>query len=366
MMKMYMNKAHVKSIGKTIYFFVAAILFQLFFSGSTSPLYPQMGADSIGYMMIGRSFIYGHMPYTQMSDNKGPLMYYFQALGQLPGYREYGTLVLQIVLMTITVVILSKCIEVLVGKSCFLLIPVFYLVPLICWFEFGNLTEEYSILFVILAFYQFVKFWVNKEQNYKKTFFVQGICFGAVAMIRMNDCLSIAVMILLTFILAIKERWGNRKKCIGYSILMGLSGCMSIVGICLFPYGVTGTFNYVISDYLFISREFVSIDSNNMLTNRWTILTTTIFGKLSLVILSLVILSTLLGCLEMMKHEGRFRTLIFSTCGIGITLSFIISSIVKASGRMHYAMFLAISCIYCMMMFLYWLNNRKKQNNDSS
>ena len=63
-------------------FIPLAISFLLAFSPSTSPLWFFVGEDSGVFKSFGQAIIQGKVIYKDIFDNKGPILYFINALGQ--------------------------------------------------------------------------------------------------------------------------------------------------------------------------------------------------------------------------------------------------------------------------------------------
>ena len=85
-----------------VVFVPTAVVFLLLFSYTTSPLYALDGADSAVFKTMGQAVLKGKVLYRDIFDNKGPLLYLINAVGQwaIPG--RMGLFVLQSVCFSVT------------------------------------------------------------------------------------------------------------------------------------------------------------------------------------------------------------------------------------------------------------------------
>ena len=100
---------------------IPAVLFLAFFSTTTSPLYPNnYGVDSAFYRVIGTSVIRGKTLYKDIWDNKGPVLFFIQALGALKGTRNAElsiTFLLQILSLFLSLFFIMKAGRCLIPES---------------------------------------------------------------------------------------------------------------------------------------------------------------------------------------------------------------------------------------------------------
>ena len=83
-------------------FFITALLMVLRFSYSTSFLYPECYAyDSAIFQIVGKYWAEGVIPYQQLFDHKGPLIFFINAIGYRI-YPHYGLIPLQVISLTLT------------------------------------------------------------------------------------------------------------------------------------------------------------------------------------------------------------------------------------------------------------------------
>ena len=228
------------------YCFIAIILlvFILLFETSTSPLYENIhGYDSAYFRYIGSAILKGKVPYRDLWDNKGPVLFFIQAVGALTGVHQHKILLifpLQFASLLITVFFLEKADrEMNAGIKkrllrftlfTFCAMPVFAAV-----IEGGNLSEEWSLPMISCSLYFFIKYAAEAENHHSyahppRYAFIHGLCFGLIAFIRFNNIISICAGLFVTALILIAHRqWKNILQ----NILFGLLGIAVIaVPVC--------------------------------------------------------------------------------------------------------------------------------------
>ena len=81
-------------------FIPLAISFLLAFSPSTSPLWFFVGEDSGVFKSFGQAIIQGKVIYKDIFDNKGPILYFINALGQWICMGKWGIFFIQTIFLS--------------------------------------------------------------------------------------------------------------------------------------------------------------------------------------------------------------------------------------------------------------------------
>lgn len=204
----------------------------LLFSSTTSPLYPNSyGVDSAFNRFMGLMVRRGKTLYSEIWDNKGPVLFFIQALGTLKGTHnaevtltflmQIGAILFSVLMLTQAGVQASSAGKNL-GSLAF---------PVLCGtavlakvMEGGNLSEEWSLPMISCSLYLLVKYAANVKEDPihpRRYAFVHGICFALIAFIRVNNAVSIcAGLLAIALYLAYRKKWRNLWE----NILFGLLG----------------------------------------------------------------------------------------------------------------------------------------------
>ena len=182
-----MNLKTIFANNKTIYIFLVLFTFLIMLNSSYNPLhFTRMNVDSSVYVTIAQGIVNGKMPYADMPDNKGPLLYLINAAGwKVGGFN--GIWFIEFLFMCITVFFMYKTALFFGDRFKALLGTVFCLFILNSFMHVNAGTESYSMPFLMISIYIFTKFYLLPEQ---KVNFLQlillGFCFTAAIMIRIN------------------------------------------------------------------------------------------------------------------------------------------------------------------------------------
>lgn len=196
---------------------LSAYIYVLLFSPSTSPLYDfkTLGYDSYIFQTIGKYWNKQCVPYTGLFDHKGPMIFFINKVGYMLTGNRYGIFLIQIVSMSFVIDMIVKMLRQVFSKNAALLVTTVSMVGFLSCYEYGNLTEEYILPFLMGAFWQFWT-WSNgymTEQHIEHkpiSAFIYGVTFGVAVMTRINNAIGICFIVLFISVTLIKEKmWKN-------------------------------------------------------------------------------------------------------------------------------------------------------------
>lgn len=168
---------------------VVAVLFCLFFSHATSPVYADILQDSNTFALIGKGILEGKVPYSDLHENKGPLLFLIEALPQVFCKYISSVFAFQCVLMFVNIYLLYQ-----IAYTYFkldyvriFLVELSFLIPLMLTYTAGNMAEEYDVFFSMLGSYFFIKNTYEEGVRWQLCGTMLGICTMAIFMIKMPD-----------------------------------------------------------------------------------------------------------------------------------------------------------------------------------
>lgn len=198
----YLKKMLWNNIENIICFLTMTIGTFLFLQ--KSPLHPWMGSntgtDSSVFKTVALMMEHGYMPYRDSFDHKGPLLFIINFWGnKISSYR--GVWVIEFLFVVVTFFMLYKIARI----SCKILtsyISTFLSISLLFgYFEGGNFTEEYAMMFISISLYIFMDYLKNNSVS-RLRLILCGLCLGGVLLLRPNMIsiwivFSIAILIQL-------------------------------------------------------------------------------------------------------------------------------------------------------------------------
>lgn len=209
-----------------------SFIFIAIFSYTTSPFYfePSSG-DSAVFQIVGKYWSKGSLPYADLWDLKGPIIYFIDCIGYMLTNSATGIFIIQWLCLGITLYIMYSMLrkEFKAQPSCFLL-----LLPVVSFAANtwgGNCVEEYALPLMALS-YMFIYKWLLDVENEKATThpwiyaFVYGLTFSFCLLTRLTNALGLcAAVAIISIWLMVKGSWKN----LGANILAFLAGVAFLI-----------------------------------------------------------------------------------------------------------------------------------------
>lgn len=177
------------------------IAFLLLLSASTSPLYKDLcDGDSSIFIFFGKAITLGKDAYRDYFDHKGPILFYINALGYFLTKSKVGVFILQCISLSISSIFMYKTARFFTKPIRSVICVIITILAFGATISDGNLTEEYCILYCMIAIYTALKFITKhpKAPHPHKNMVIYGICFGICAFIRVNNGLIICGIVFVT------------------------------------------------------------------------------------------------------------------------------------------------------------------------
>lgn len=297
---------------KIIYIIVALIfsaIFLLIFSPETSPIRNSCFGDSANYRFEGILTRKGMTPYVDFFEHKGPFIFVIQALGCLFTYDRIGIYIVEVLFFAVSLCGGYKICRLYFNERQSL-VMVFAITLANEVFRSSNLTEEYSMPFLMWSTYFITKYFKSNENgnvdyNVKYAFF-NGVSVMACIMIRMTNALPICLLILAGAMdLITKKKWKNIFDCI-VSFTLGML-------VVLVPFIIWFASKDALYDMFYgtiIHNIKYSINANDILMNS---------GLEYIILFNIEFIITLIACIYAIKknNKKKFKIIISIICIIG-------------------------------------------------
>lgn len=196
----YKNK---KSLFYISLVFISFVFISVF-SFHSSPLSMYSGRDAAFFQLVGRGMTKGMLPYRDFFDMKGIYFFFIEYFSQLLCYGRIGCYLFEAVNFFIILILIDR-IHLIFRPDIKLYIRYLALIPYL-WimaitFEGGNLTEEFSLPFVLICILLCEKYCLNSDAPHPPLYgAVYGFCFGAIGFIRITNTAAICAVVLAIFI----------------------------------------------------------------------------------------------------------------------------------------------------------------------
>lgn len=208
--------------------FAISVLFVLFFSTTTSPLYLSNPywhhGDSGIFQEMGLVIAHGGTPYVDVFDHKGPVLFFIQAIGLMIN-EFWGIFVLQCLSLFITLYVWYKTIRLFNRDFGFTIVGLLVaLIFLFGYYQRGNMCEEWSLPLISIPIFVLVKHLFEGSEMLNRNWLWIGLCTGTVIFIRANNIAPILGFAIFAVLREIKES----PKMVVPHILCGLLGCVIV------------------------------------------------------------------------------------------------------------------------------------------
>ena len=222
---------------KYLFFALVSVIFISIFSKSTSIFLPtKYTLDSAMFQVIGRGITKGLVPYKDLFDHKGPILYFIQALG-------YSLNIF------ISSIFLDKIINIFtknIKKQFFSFLAAFVFLGL--FFGEGNLSEEWSLSFILIALYLNLNDLFNNKFS-RLNYFITGTMFGLISLIRLNNAASIIGFFIFYFLYLIKTKKYKELLYFIFTFILGI--LMVYTPVFIFFYNKNALFEMINDTFLF-------------------------------------------------------------------------------------------------------------------
>lgn len=176
----------------------------------TRPLEILPGRDSGFFLYAGRQILQGKLPYVDFWDSKGPLIFYFNALGLWLGRESrWGVWFLEIAFTLIAAFLGYRGFARKWGHAAALFASIIWLYGLTLTFQNGNNTEGYTLPFAFLLIYLFLS--ANSTLD-RKFLTGLGFCLACSFMLRANN-IGTSITVLAAVLLPLI--WNRQFRQIG-------------------------------------------------------------------------------------------------------------------------------------------------------
>ena len=224
----------------------------LFFTSKNSPLYPfNNWVDENAFYTVGISWRHGILPYLDLFEQKGPLLYLiFMISSWILPYSFLPIFLLEVVCYTCFLFFSAKVITLfLENKYIYFILPLFAsLIAGSIFFSSGGSAEEFCLPILMKMLYDLLSYFI-KGNVHKRTIFLNGFLAGIMAMIKFTFLgFPFAFMMCLFFcFLFSKEYFKSLFSCVLF--LLGMS--IPILGFCLYFYFHHGLDAFINTYFIF-------------------------------------------------------------------------------------------------------------------
>lgn len=307
-----MKKSKNKKYLYMVYCFLVAFVFLLITSKNSFLYTFNDWVDANAFFTVGKSMFHGVVPYRDLFEQKGLLLYVIYGIGYLfSNTTFYGVFILEVLFFTVFLYYCHKIISLLLEeKYSFFILPLLtFIITTSPAFVHGGSAEEFCFPFFSISLYYYIKHF--KKQNLtNKEFFINGIMAGIVFMIKYTMLgFWIGFMLLLGIdFLKEKKVLDYLKKC-GYFLL----GMLCPIALCFIYFLLTHSLKEFINCYFIVNIGSYASNQPSLL-QRIASIYDFFFQKLTNCHI-LIKMMYLPFIIQLIRKRDYFH---FSTLGIGV------------------------------------------------
>ncbi len=199
-----------------VYSVLMAVLVLSLLSVTTSPVFSNSYTnDSSVYQLLGKYWAKGFLPYVDIWEQKGPFIFFVNAIGYLMTGDRIGVFVIQVVFWAVSTFLTYKTSRLSFAVTPSLLLTTIIIIVAASALQGGDMTEEFVLPFIIASIWLVYRWLARVEKtdeiDHPASYaFVYGLVLGSSAMSRLTNALGICgVVFVIVLILVRRGKWTN-------------------------------------------------------------------------------------------------------------------------------------------------------------
>ncbi|MCL1851855.1 MAG: hypothetical protein FWF88_02350 [Peptococcaceae bacterium] len=300
------------------------------------------------FAYIGYAMENGRALYTEVWENKGPLLYLINMIGVSINYW-HGIYFFEVIAFFVTLLFAYKTALVIVKNNRWVAVfaAAFSMLLLAVTLQGGNLSEEYALPFMSVALYFITKFYYNQWVLRIFEVILVGACFSAVFLLRANICAFFLAMILVTVFVLIRQKQGAVLLRTTVFVLVGMVLFLLPVLIYLIANNSLG--KCIDDAYLNILGSYSQLPIMNVVVNVFDMIETT--AETGTAFVAVVFIIAYLVCLWKKAIFDQRLKYMLGIAFLGLFLNLLANSL-SGVNQMHYFMtFIPIMVIPAAWIF---------------
>lgn len=228
--------------------FLISFLYLLFCTKS-SPLYPfNDWVDANAFFTMGKGMMHGLVPYRDLFEQKGPLLYFVYGLASLISYRTFiGGFIFEVVAFSFFLFFSFKSLSLFVEKRIvLLLLPVIALLVLnLKAFTHGGSAEELCLPLLAISLYHLLRYLKSDDPATAtlQTFFWNGLIAGCILWVKFSMLGFWLGWIITLFVILLVQKCPKQA-------LMGVAVFLGGMLVATIPWIIYFGVNHAIPDWM--------------------------------------------------------------------------------------------------------------------
>ena len=213
-----------------VFCIILLMLFSIFLSLGTnfSPTNHVLLTHDCGiFSYVGFAMHQGRTLYSEIWENKGPLLYIIYYIGQFIN-TENGVYFIEVISIFMSTLFGYKTIKLITNKKAYAIIGTIYVFSV--WgiiYAGGTYSENFALPILFMGVYLFTKNILKKENIYNIEIVVWGILVGIIASLRLNIlAIFLSFFIVIGVNLILKKQFKEILRWLGFGIIGFVIGIM--------------------------------------------------------------------------------------------------------------------------------------------
>ncbi|NDW10269.1 glycosyltransferase family 39 protein [Dysgonomonas sp. 520] len=230
------NKSLKQIIGQEKWFFLALFIYSfllLFLCTKLSPLYDfNYWSDVNIYFTVGKGMMNGLVPYRDLFDHKGPLIFLVYGLGYLISNDTFtGVYIIESLFFFMGSSAVYLLARLYLSKPYAFFIATLFAVMALYFAGLGGSAEEYILMLQAVGLFLFLRYFSsgNPKEHSIGAMFVQGVLIGLVFFMKLNLTVFWFFLIVAIFINLLKNKLYRNFLQNSLALLAGLFLVFAIV-----------------------------------------------------------------------------------------------------------------------------------------
>ena len=209
--------------------------------------------DANAFFTVGKGIFKGVVPYLDVFEQKGPILYFIYGIASLISYKSFiGVFVFEVISFTILLFYFNKIIKLFLNeKYSYIILPIMGTIICTCnGFVHGGSCEEFCLPLVTISLYYYIYHFKVKRLSYKELV-LNGIFAGLILMMKysiLGFSFGFMAFIFFDYLFRAKDVKRAFLSCIFF-----LMGMLLPVLICLLYLGINGAISDFINEYFIIN-----------------------------------------------------------------------------------------------------------------
>ncbi len=250
-----MSRENVKLLVSSI---LLAVFTCFIFDTYLNPFLLNSGDDCSVFLQMGLAISKGKIPYVDLFDHKGIILYWIQAVGIFVSKGHWGVFLLAVINFSLCIFIWFKTSRLFVSSKKSWLVVAVLVLAFGVFSDRGNNPEEWALLYVSFCNYLFLRIIVLKRNVTYLECLTIGACLGILFFIKLNSTAPILCScLILTFLYLNNKQYKELFHIIAYVFIGGIL----ILSIVTLTFGVVYGFSYIYDLYygtILFNLEYVA------------------------------------------------------------------------------------------------------------